>query len=204
MSDRKYIHNHLKTRIGSIYSDNVEELMQEHGQFAFVVDKNDYVIAIKNKTTGVIEYRYTNELPIIKKILDDIQELRLEHSEEISSQLKNLVRSGIDSIIEEVLGELVVQADWNSTDAESRAYIKNKPTLLSDFINDLVYDSRDVVYDNIVSGLLANNLQDAVDEIVNILATNILTLEDIEEENLTPKLITGDVLSKIRVDGGIF
>ena len=54
--------------------------------------------------------------------------------------------------------EVNVQSNWNEADATSDAYIQNKPTIPD--------DAADIDYDNSNSGLVATDVQGALDEIV--------------------------------------
>ena len=54
--------------------------------------------------------------------------------------------------------EVNVQSNWNEADATSDAYIQNKPTIPD--------DAADIDYDNSNSGLVATDVQAAIDEIV--------------------------------------
>ena len=83
-----------------------------------------------------------------------------------------------------------VQSDWKSVNPESKAYILNKPTKLSDFENDVEYITKDV--DNLTNytqtGVINNLLFKKVDkEVGKGLSTNDFTdellqkLESIEE-----------------------
>ena len=66
--------------------------------------------------------------------------------------------------------EANVQSDWNETVITSDAYIKNKPTSLSDFINDSGYiTSASLIASNIsntqISGLSSTNVQNSLAEL---------------------------------------
>ena len=54
--------------------------------------------------------------------------------------------------------EVNVQSNWTEADATSDAYIQNKPTIPD--------DASEIDYDNTVSGLVATDVQAAIDEIV--------------------------------------
>lgn len=54
--------------------------------------------------------------------------------------------------------EVNVQSNWTEADATSDAYIQNKPTIPD--------DASEIDYDNTVSGLVATDVQEAIDEIV--------------------------------------
>ena len=60
--------------------------------------------------------------------------------------------------------EVNVQSNWTEADATSDAYIQNKPTIPD--------DASEIDYDNTISGLVATDVQSAIDE-VNTIASGV-------------------------------
>jgi len=60
--------------------------------------------------------------------------------------------------------EANVQSDWNVTNSSNDAFIKNKPTKLSQFENDVPYTTQDYITDNFETKTRVTELKQAIKE----------------------------------------
>lgn len=140
MSNRRYI-QHLRSKdVETIQqyglnkdipkvpeTDNLKE-----GEIAINYAKDNEIISIKNDNNEIV--KFLNE-----KVIYENEEITAA----AMSQLKNEIANEINNINETIEnfepGDAGVQSDWNETDEESLAYIKNKPTIptkTSELTND--------------------------------------------------------------------
>ena len=134
MSNRRYI-QHLRSKdVETIQQYGLDKDIPKvpetdnlkDGEIAINYAKDNEIISIKNDNNEIV--KFLNE-----KVIYEDEEITAA----AMSQLKNEITNEINNIHETIENfEPGVQSDWDETDEESLAYIKNKPTNLSDFTND--------------------------------------------------------------------
>lgn len=117
-------------------TDNLKE-----GEIAINYAKDNEIISIKNDNDEIV--KFLNE-----KVIYENEEITAA----AMSQLKNEIANEINNINETIEnfepGDAGVQSDWNETNEESLAYIKNKPTIptkVSDLTNDSEFVTAEVM-----------------------------------------------------------
>lgn len=100
----------------------------------------------------------------------DVSVTRIVNEEKVRAQeVERILRSLIDE-----LGLKIKQSDWNVQDSEDEAYIKNKPTKLSQFQNDENFVKRTQVYTktDMLNQPTVITLEDDTTKIYDILTLN--------------------------------
>ena len=108
-------------------TDNLKD-----GEIAINYAKDNEIISIKNDNDEIV--KFLNE-----KVIYENEEITAAAMSQLKNEIANEINN-INDIIENFEpGDAGVQSDWDETDEESLAYIKNKPTIptkTSDLNND--------------------------------------------------------------------
>lgn len=88
--------------------------------------------------------------------------------------------------------EVNVQSDWNVTNSSNDAFIKNKPTKLSQFENDVSYATQDYTINNFETKTRVTELKQAIKEKIDNIES-VLPKDDVESETFAPVASKDDV-----------